>query len=99
VLNSTSPDDFTALGVERDAGRRQRGSVFIQRNQFLAGSLLATSNALGVQMAHGVLLSQRRVIMQLLVLSATLVGSLGAAWAIHRAMLELCLKAIDRGRR
>lgn len=37
--------------------------------------------------------------MQLLVLSATLVGSLAAAWAIQRAILEVCLKAIDPARR
>jgi hypothetical protein len=36
--------------------------------------------------------------MQMLVLSATLVGSLGAAWAIQRAILEVCLKAITTTR-
>lgn len=33
--------------------------------------------------------------MQLLILSATLVGSMGVAWAIQRAILEVCIKAID----
>jgi hypothetical protein len=37
--------------------------------------------------------------MQVLVLSATLVGSVGAAWVIQRAILEVCLKAIDPNRR
>ena len=37
--------------------------------------------------------------MQVLVLSATLVGSLGAAWAIQRAILEVCLRVIDPNRR
>jgi len=37
--------------------------------------------------------------MELLLLSATLAGSLGAAWAIQRAILEFCLKVIDPNRR
>ena len=37
--------------------------------------------------------------MELLVLGATLAGSLGAAWAIQRAILEVCLRAINPGRR
>jgi hypothetical protein len=36
--------------------------------------------------------------MQMLVLSATLAGSLGAAWVIQRALLEVCLKAITSSR-
>ncbi|HZL56771.1 MAG TPA: hypothetical protein VFC21_06810 [Bryobacteraceae bacterium] len=31
-----------------------------------------------------------------LVVGATLVGSLGTAWALQRAILSLCLKAIAR---
>jgi hypothetical protein len=34
------------------------------------------------------------VVMQILVLSATLAGSLGTAWVIQRAILDLCVKAI-----
>lgn len=37
--------------------------------------------------------------MESLILSATLMGSLGSAWIIQRAILTLCLKAIDRNRR
>jgi hypothetical protein len=37
--------------------------------------------------------------MQLLVLGATLAGSLGTAWAIQRAILEIFLKTIERDRR
>jgi hypothetical protein len=37
--------------------------------------------------------------MQLLVLSATLVASLGVAWAMQRAILGLCLQAIAPRRR
>jgi hypothetical protein len=37
--------------------------------------------------------------MQMMIVSATLVGSLGTAWAIQRALLTLCLKAIDPTRR
>jgi len=37
--------------------------------------------------------------METLILSTTLIGSLGAAWAIQRALLGLCLKAIDPNRR
>jgi hypothetical protein len=37
--------------------------------------------------------------MEAIVLSATLVGSLGTAYVIQRAILGLCLKAIDTTRR
>jgi hypothetical protein len=37
--------------------------------------------------------------MELLLLSVTLAGSLGVAWVIQRAILEVCLKAIAPGRR
>jgi len=37
--------------------------------------------------------------MELLVLSTALAGSLGAAWAIQRTLLMVCLKAIDPNRR
>jgi len=40
------------------------------------------------------LFHQAEVVMEILLLSATLAGSLGAAWAMQRAILELCLKAI-----
>ncbi len=36
--------------------------------------------------------------MESLILSATLMGSLASAWIIQRAILTLCLKAIDRNR-
>jgi hypothetical protein len=35
--------------------------------------------------------------MQILVLSATLIGSLATAWMIQRAILELCVRAIAAG--
>jgi hypothetical protein len=37
--------------------------------------------------------------MELLLLSATLAGSLGVAWAVQRTILGLCLQAIDPRRR
>jgi hypothetical protein len=37
--------------------------------------------------------------MEAVVVSATLVGSLGTAWVIQRAILGLCLKAINTTRR
>jgi hypothetical protein len=37
--------------------------------------------------------------MDALVLSAALAGSLGTAWVIQRAILSLCLKALDATRR
>ena len=36
--------------------------------------------------------------METLILSATLIGSLGTAWVIQRAILGLCLKAISTNR-
>jgi hypothetical protein len=36
--------------------------------------------------------------METLILSATLIGSLGTAWAIQRAILGLCMKAISTRR-
>jgi hypothetical protein len=36
--------------------------------------------------------------MATLILSATLIGSLGTAWVIQRAILGLCMKAISARR-
>lgn len=36
--------------------------------------------------------------METLILSATLIGSLGTAWVIQRAILGLCMKAISASR-
>jgi hypothetical protein len=36
--------------------------------------------------------------MQTVIVSVALAGSLGAAWAIQKALLELCLKAMDYSR-
>ena len=36
--------------------------------------------------------------METLILSATLIGSLGTAWVIQRAILGLCMKAISTRR-
>jgi len=36
--------------------------------------------------------------METLILSTTLIGSLGTAWAIQRAILGLCMKAISTRR-
>jgi len=41
----------------------------------------------------------REVNVQLLIVSATLAGSIGAAWVIQRAILEVYIKAIDPHRR
>jgi hypothetical protein len=51
------------------------------------------------QMAHRVLPDATEANMQLLVLSATLAGSLGVAWVIQRAILEFCFRVIDPNRR
>jgi hypothetical protein len=46
------------------------------------------------------LLTQKRSDMDtIIILTATLVGSVATAWAIQRAILEVCLKAIDPNRR
>jgi hypothetical protein len=37
--------------------------------------------------------------METLILSTTLIGSLGTAWVIQRAILGLCMKAIAANRR
>jgi hypothetical protein len=37
--------------------------------------------------------------MDAIVVSATLVGSLGTAWVIQRALLGICIKAINTTRR
>jgi hypothetical protein len=37
--------------------------------------------------------------METIILAVTLAGSIATAWAIQRAILEVCLKAIDPNRR
>jgi hypothetical protein len=54
-------------------------------NAFSNGTTVASLNAEGR--------------MELLILSAALAGSLGAAWAIQRTLLTVCLRAIDPHRR